>query len=59
MWGKGRGVLHTHWKRAGGDYIPVGLKISEQSFPEKKNKNPGINPGQPAGKGREKRKPWY
>jgi hypothetical protein len=22
-------------------------------------KNSGINPGQPAGKGREKKKPWY
>jgi hypothetical protein len=38
------------------------LVLSLGSPPEKggkKKKNPGINPGQPAGKGRGKKKPWY
>jgi hypothetical protein len=42
---------------SGGDYIPTGLKISEPSvLGKKKKKNPGINHGQPAGKGRKKTK---
>jgi hypothetical protein len=63
MWGKGR------W--GGYYYIPVGsVYIQNQIWVWKnipaytanpsekggKKKNPGINPGQPAGKGREKRK---
>jgi hypothetical protein len=36
--------------------VPIWVSGPRQM--EKQKKNPGINPGQPAGKGREKKKPW-
>ncbi len=41
MWGKGQGgitYLPEKGSGGGGDYIPVGLKISEPSVPGKKKK---------------------
>jgi hypothetical protein len=41
-------------EKGGEYYIPASLKISEPSVLGINKKNPGINPGQPAGKGRKK-----
>jgi hypothetical protein len=55
----GRYYIPAGKGRWGRDYILASLKISELLVPGKKKiLNPGINPGQPAGKGWEK-KPWY
>ncbi len=70
MWEKGRvggGVLHTRRfcvfekiRIISSRYERIYLRTQQtrrKRVGKKKNKNPGINPGQPAGKGRKKKKP--